>query len=89
MKVLSEAYVAHNISKEKVNQLVTNIAVSNVIAFTDDEIHSGGRGNKKALYITISCKVYRLPRALLDTRSSVDVIPMDTLSHIPVDLSHM
>ena len=42
MKVLSEAYVAHNISAEKVGQLVSNITVSIVIAFTNDEISSGG-----------------------------------------------
>ena len=38
MRVLSEAYVTHNISVEKVDQLVSKIAVNNVIAFTDDEI---------------------------------------------------
>ena len=42
----------------------------------------------KRLYILLSAARW-LPKALLDTRSSVDVIPMDTLSHIPVDLSHM
>ena len=38
VRVLSEAYIGHNISVEKVDQLVSNIAISNVIAFTDDEI---------------------------------------------------
>ena len=33
MKVLSETYVAHNISIEKVDQLVGNIVASNMIAF--------------------------------------------------------
>ena len=66
MKVLSEAYVAHNISVEKVDQLVGNITASNMITFSDDEIPSGGRRSTKALYITISCKRYTLPRALLD-----------------------
>ena len=64
MRVLSEAYVAHNMSVEKVDQFVNNITVNNVIAFTnddilsfiDDEILSGGQGNTKVLYITISCK---------------------------------
>ena len=38
VRVLSEAYIGHNISVEKVDQLVSYIAISNVIAFTDDEI---------------------------------------------------
>ena len=89
MRVLSEAYVVHNILVEKVNQLVSNIIVSNVIAFTDDEIPFGGHGNTKSLYITISCKGYTLPRALVDNESSVNVIPMATLSRLPINLSHM
>ena len=49
MRVLSEAYVSHNISLEKVNQLANNIPVSSVVAFIDDEILSEGRGSTKAL----------------------------------------
>ena len=63
--------------------------MSNVIAFIDDEIPSGRRENTKALYITIRCKGYTLLRALLDNESSVNVIPMATLSCLLVDLSHM
>ena len=88
MRVLSEAYVAHNISVEKVDQLISNIAINNVIAFTNDEISSGGRGSTKALYITISYKGYTLLRPLLDNRSFVNVILMATLTCLPVDLSH-
>ena len=88
MRVLSEAYVAHNISVEKVD-LVSNITFSIVIAFIDDEIPLGGRENTKALYITINWKGYTLPRALLDNGSSVNVIPMTRLSRLLVDLSHL
>ena len=68
---------------------MSNIVVRNVIAFTDDEIPSGGLKNTKALYITIDCKGYTLPRALLDNGSSVNMIPIATLSRLLVDLSHM
>ena len=60
MRVLSEAYIVHNISMEKVDQLVSNIVVSNVIAFIDDEIPSKGCENTKTLYITFNCKGYTL-----------------------------
>ena len=60
-----------------------------MIAFFDDEIPSKGHGNTKALYITISCKGYTLLRALLDNGSSINVIPMATLSKLPVDPSHL
>ena len=69
IRVLKKAYVAYNISVEKVDQLVSNIAVSNMIAFSDDEILSEGHGSTKALYITISCKrflgCYRSPKIML------------------------
>ena len=71
------------------DQLVRNITTSIIIAFSDDEIPSGRYENTKALYITINCKGYTLPRVLLDNRSSVNVIPMATLSRLPVDSSHI
>ena len=61
----------------------------NVIAFTDDEISSGGCGSTKALYIIISCKGYTLLRDLLDNGSSINVILMATLTRLPLDLSHI
>ena len=60
-----------------------------MIALSDNEIPSGGRGKTKAFYITINCKGYTLPKALLDNESSVNVIPMATLSRLHVDPSHM
>ena len=89
MKVLNEAYVAHNISVEKVDQFMGNIFTINIIAFSDDEIPSGEHGNTKALYNTINCKEYTLPKALLDNGSSMNVIPMATLSRLLVDPSYI
>ena len=60
-----------------------------MIAFSDNEILSGERENTKALYIIISCKGYILPRALLDNGSSMNVIPMATLSRLSVNPSHI
>ena len=68
---------------------MSNIVVSNKIAFLEDEILFEGHGSTNALYIMISCKVYTLPKALLDNGSSINVIPMETLSRLPVDLFHM
>ena len=67
------------------DQLVRNITTSIIIAFSNDEIPSGRYENTKALYITINCKGYTLPRVLLDNRTSVNVIPMATLSRLLVD----
>ncbi|XWS65308.1 hypothetical protein CRYUN_Cryun05aG0082000 [Craigia yunnanensis] len=61
--------IAHNISVEKVDQLISNINACNIIAFNDNEIPLKGLENTKALYIIISCKGHILPRALKDNGS--------------------
>ena len=57
------------------------------IAFTDEEIPLEGRDSTKALHIIIKCKSHIMPWALLDNGSSLNVIPMSTLSKLPIDLS--
>ncbi|XP_016737796.1 uncharacterized protein [Gossypium hirsutum] len=52
MMVLNETYVTHDISVNKLDQLVNNISADNFIYFNDDEIPPGGRGSTKALHIT-------------------------------------
>ena len=56
MKVLNQAYVAHNISVDKLDHLVGNIVMDNFISFSDDEIPPNGRENTKALHITTKIK---------------------------------
>ncbi|XP_040971371.1 uncharacterized protein [Gossypium hirsutum] len=89
MKVLNETYVANDISVNKLDRLVNNISVDNFIFFNDDEVPLGGRGSTKALHITTRCKGYTLPRVLIDNRSTLNVLPLSTLSRLPVDSSHM
>ena len=89
LKALDKAYVAQNISVEGIDQLVGNIIVGAFIAFLDDEIPPKGKERTKTLHITIKCKNYIMPRTLLDNGSSLNVIPMSTLSRPPIDLSCM
>ena len=86
LKVLDEAYVTPTISVDGIDQLIGNITTSACIAFTDEEIPPEGRDSTKALHITIKCKSYIMPRALLDNGSSLNVMLMSTLSRLPIDL---
>ena len=81
LKALDKAYVAQNISVEGI--------VGAFIAFSNKKIPPEGKESAKALHITIKCKNYILPRALLDNSSTLNVIPMSTLSRPPIDLSCM
>ena len=89
MKVLNQAYVAHNISVDKLDHLVGNIVMDNFISFSDDEIPPDGRESTKALHITTKIKDCILPKVLIDNGSSLNVMPMTTLSRLPVDVSYM
>ncbi|XP_052488615.1 uncharacterized protein LOC128041902 [Gossypium raimondii] len=87
--VLNETYVADDISVNKLDRLINNIGADNFIFFNDDEIPSGGRCSTKALHVTVRCKGYTLPEALVDNGSALNVLPLSTLSRLPIDSSHM
>ena len=89
LKALGEAYVTHIISIDEIDQLVGNITAGACIAFTDEEIPPKGRDSTKALHITIKCKSHVMSRAFLDNGSSLNVMPMSTLSRLPIDLSYI
>ena len=89
LKALGEAYVTPTILVDGIDQLVGNITIGACIAFTDEEIPPEGRDNTKALHITIKYKSHIMPRALLDNGSSLNVMPMSTLSRLPNDLSNL
>ncbi|XP_016747266.1 uncharacterized protein [Gossypium hirsutum] len=89
IKVLNETYVAKYISVNKLDRLVNNISADNFIFFNDDEIPPGGRGATKALHITAHCEKYMLSGVLIDNGLALNVLPLSTLSRLPVDSSHM
>ena len=80
--------MAHNIPMDKIDHLMGNILVDNFISFSDDEIPLDGRESAEALHITIKCKDYILPRVVIDNGSSLNVMPMTTLSSLSID-AHM
>ncbi|KAA3467069.1 hypothetical protein EPI10_002116 [Gossypium australe] len=78
MKVLNETYVANDISVNKLDRLVNNISADNFIFFNDDKIPSWGIGFMMALHIITRCKGYTLPRVLIDNRSALNVLSLQT-----------
>ena len=89
LKVLNEVYVPSDIPVDKLDRLMNNIIANNYISFTNDEIPPRGRGNYKALHSTTHCKGCILPKVLIDNRSALNVMPMTTLSKLPIDQSNI
>ncbi|XP_052489768.1 uncharacterized protein LOC128042468 [Gossypium raimondii] len=89
LKVLNQAYVASNLSVEKLDRWVNNLNADNFIFFSDDEIPPNGRGSVKVLHITTSCKGYIVPNVLIDNGFAPNVMPLDTLSKMPIYISYL
>ena len=87
LKALSEAYITPTISVGGINQLVGNITVDACIAFIDEKIPLEGRDSTKALHIIIKCNSHVMSRALLDNGSSLNMMPMSTLSSYQLTFS--
>ena len=81
--------MANNVSVEKLDRWANNLNADNFISFSDDEIPPNGRGSVKALHITTNCKGYILPNVLIDNGSALNVMPLATLSRMPVDMSYL
>ncbi|KAE8695023.1 hypothetical protein F3Y22_tig00110745pilonHSYRG00012 [Hibiscus syriacus] len=89
LKVLNQTFVPEDIPINKLDRLINNIQVDNIISFSDDEIPSEGIGQAKALDITTHCKGHALPSVLIENGSTLNVMHLVTLKSLPMDNSHM
>ena len=62
--------------------VVNNITAGNGLGFTDSDLPAEGRNHNKALHISIECKGTTLSRVLVDTGSSLNVLPKSVLMKI-------
>ncbi|XP_040952819.1 uncharacterized protein [Gossypium hirsutum] len=89
----SEYSVVKQLNKQptriSLDRWVSNLNADNFIFFSDDEIPPNGRGSVKVLHITTSCKGYIVPNVLIDNGSALNVMPLDTLSKMPIDMSYL
>lgn len=82
MKLLNTAYVPHEISVNQFENVVANISAGNGLGFTDSDLPPEGKAHNKALHISIECKGTTLSRVLVDTGSSLNVLPKSALMRI-------
>lgn len=75
MKLLSSAFVPQDISVNHLEGVVSNISADNGLGFTDVDLPPGGGNHNKALHISMECKGTTLFRVLVDTGSSLNVLP--------------
>ncbi|KAI5416224.1 hypothetical protein KIW84_041319 [Lathyrus oleraceus] len=81
-RVLEQAYVEHDVTVDQFDHIVANITSCNNLSFYDEELPEEGRNHNMALHISMNCKEYALSNVLVDTGSSLNVIPMSNLSKL-------
>lgn len=82
MNLLSTAYVPQEISVNQLEGVISSISAENGLGFTDIDLPHEGRSHNKALHISIECKGTTLSHVLVDTGSSLNVLPKIALMKI-------
>ena len=85
MKILNGSHVNPEIFVAQFEGVVTNISIGNCLGFSDDELPPKGRAHDKALHISIRCLDTVLSRVLVETGSSLNVMPKHTLFKLNMD----
>ncbi|KAI5402267.1 hypothetical protein KIW84_050038 [Lathyrus oleraceus] len=78
-KVLDVAYLDHDVTIEQFDNIVANITTCNNLSFCDADLPEEGRDHNLALHISMSCKDDAMSNVLVDTGSSLNVLPKTTL----------
>lgn len=65
--------------------MVNNIDTSLSLGFSDEELPAEGRNHNKALHISIECVDIMLSRVLVDSGSSLKVLPKGSLSKLAIE----
>lgn len=82
MRLLSSAFVPQDISVNQLEGVVSSISADNGLGFTDNDLPPKGLRHNKALHISIECKGTTLSHVLVDTGSSLNVLPKVALMKI-------
>ncbi|KAI5441167.1 hypothetical protein KIW84_010578 [Lathyrus oleraceus] len=81
-KVLEQAYVEHDVTVDQFDHIMANITSCNNLNFCDEELPEEGRNHNLTLHISMNCKEDALSNVLVDTSSSLNILPKSTLSRL-------
>ncbi|KAI5397039.1 hypothetical protein KIW84_063023 [Lathyrus oleraceus] len=78
-RVLEQGFVEHDVTVDQFDHIVANITSCNYLSFCDEELPEEGRNHNLALHISMNYKDDALSNVLVDTGSSLNVLPKLTL----------
>ncbi|XP_050896281.1 uncharacterized protein LOC127103025 [Lathyrus oleraceus] len=82
LKILKWAYVPQEITVNQLETVVSSVNASHGLGFTDLVLTMDGRNHNKALHISMECKGVVLSHVLVDTGSSLTVLPKKALAKL-------
>src|ERR1051325_7205182 len=82
MKLFKNDFVPQEITVGQFETVCASISARNGLGFTDFDLPPEGRNHNKALHISMECKGTTLSRVLVDTGSSLNVLPKRALIKI-------
>ncbi|RDX91771.1 hypothetical protein CR513_26193, partial [Mucuna pruriens] len=82
MNKTPHAHVAQDITMEKFEGMVNNLASKRCLTFSEEEIPKEGRRHNQPLHISVKYGEYMIARVLIDNGSSLNVLPKTTLDKL-------
>jgi len=82
MKVLNQAYVDHNVILSQFGNIVGNVTACNNLGFNDEDLPAERKNHNLALHISVNYKSDSISNVLINTGSSLNVMPMATLKKL-------
>lgn len=79
---MEKAYIDHDVTIGQFDGIVANINACNNLSFSDEELPEKGRNHNLDLHIYMNCQEDALSNMLVDTGSSLNVIPKSTMSKL-------
>uniref|UniRef100_A0A2P2N1Q2 Uncharacterized protein n=1 Tax=Rhizophora mucronata TaxID=61149 RepID=A0A2P2N1Q2_RHIMU len=79
LHILNQTYVSPNISLVDFDHIINNIMTCNYLSISNKRIPVKGHNHTKALHISIFYRKANTSCVLINNRSSLNVIPKDTL----------
>ena len=82
IKFLKKAHVPHETTTDQFENCVASLTADNGLGFSDADLTPLGKNHNKALHVSIECKGTTLAHVLVDTGSSLNVLPKGALDRL-------
>ena len=82
VKILKTAHVPQETSADQFQDCVTSLTADNGLGFSDPDLTPRRRKYNEALHVSVECRGTTLAHVLVDTGSSLNVIPKKALDRL-------